>query len=123
MIFRPAVLTLIFFVYLAVYALWAPDNLTELQWSSLDKFHDLIAITAGFSFAFSNKPIDKGAISLLWAYVALLFCFDWLVPPGHIEAFAIVAAGFIGWIVYRRGTDNLVFGGERTRRSKDDPGL
>ena len=123
MIFRPANLVLVYFIYLVAYSLWSPDKPDLFAWVMFDRLHNLIAITAGFSFAFSNRPIDKGAISLLWAYVVLLFSFDWLVPPGYIEAFAIVAAGFIGWIVYRRGTDRLVFGGERTRRPKNTPDI
>jgi hypothetical protein len=123
MIFKPASFVLMYFVYLLGYSLWAPGEPNATVWILLDRFHNLIAITAGFSFAFSNRPIDKGAISFLWIYVVLLFCFEWLVPPGYIEGFAVIAAGFIGWIIYRKYTDNIIFSGERTGRSKDDTRL
>ena len=122
MIFRPFTLTIVYFVYLGFYSVLNPA-ITEFEWVLLNRFHNLIAVTAGFTFAFYNKPIDKSAVSFLWCYLFLLMCFDWIIPPGYVDTFAFVAGAFIAWLVYRRWTDKILFSGERTGRHKNDGGV
>lgn len=82
-----------------MYGVISPD-LTEREWATLNHWHELLGVFAGFTFAFHRHPLDKAAMAVLVIYLLVLAIADPLIDYAYGWAVALVGALAIGWLLY-----------------------
>jgi len=112
--FRPLWFVIAYFLGVSAYGLF--QNAASIgAWATLDQWHDVLGILAGFSFAFKNRPADKAAMVALLVYVLGLAAFDRIIPSGYGMAISLAAGFFCAWVFWIRRAASRGSGEERTR--------